>query len=75
MQLVQIDWIDSKPGPNEWEYLDGIESLKPVLCRTVGFLMEDRSEYKTLAQSLSDTQVHGRITIPKHCIKRIKRLK
>ena len=75
MKLVQIDWVDSKSGPNAWEYRDDLPSLPPVLCTTVGYLLEDSRKYKTVAQSLSDSQVHGRITIPTACIQRIRRLR
>lgn len=75
MKMVEILWVDAKSGPNEWEYLDGLEPLKPVLCKTIGFLIDEAKEYITIAQSMSDTQVHGRITIPARCIRRIRRLK
>ena len=62
--LVIIEWLDSKGVTTAWEYLDELEPLKPSRCVSVGFLMEDAVEYKTIAQSLSDTQVLGRTTIP-----------
>ena len=75
MKLVQIDWIDSKAAPNEWEHVGGISSLKPTRCKSVGFLVEETPAYKTLAHSMSGTQVCGRITIPTACIKKCKRLR
>ena len=75
LRIVEIQWIDSKSGPNQWEYLDELPTLPPVACTTVGYLLEDTAQYKTVAQSLSDSQVHGRITIPTACIKRIRRPK
>jgi len=75
MRPVQIDWIDSKAAPNEWEYVDGIEALKPVRCTSVGFLVEDTPAYKTIAHSKSKTQVCGRITIPTACIRKCRRLR
>lgn len=75
MRLVQIDWIDSKAAPNEWERIEGIEALEPVVCSSVGFLIQETPAYKTIAHSKSDTQVCGRITIPTACIKKCRRLK
>ncbi len=75
MRLVRIDWVDSRAAPNEWECLDGMESLEPVHCTSVGFLIEDTPAYKTVAHSMSDTQVCGRITIPAACVKKCRRLK
>lgn len=63
--LVEIKWVDSNTGDDAvWEYLSDLESLEPVQCNSVGYLVEDNKDYKTLAQSVSHTQVLGRITIP-----------
>jgi hypothetical protein len=71
--IVLIEWIDSK-GMQKWEYLDEIEPMEPCLCHSVGFLIEDAKEYKTIALGLTETQVLGRTTIPVCCIKNIKKL-
>jgi hypothetical protein len=68
MQKVRIEWIDSHGAPNDWEFREGLKPLKPAKCETVGFLMDDKPDYKTLAFSISEEQVCGRITIPKECI-------
>jgi len=69
--IVLIEWVDSK-GMNRWEYLDEIEPMPPCICHAVGFLIDNNKKYKTIAISLSDTQVLGRTTIPSSCIKRIQ---
>jgi len=61
--IVLIEWVDSK-GMNRWEYLDEIEPMPPCVCYTVGFIIENNKDYKTIALGLSDTQVLGRTTIP-----------
>jgi hypothetical protein len=48
-EIVLIVWVDSK-GEKGWEYLDGLEPMPPCVCYSVGFLIEDHAEYKTLAQ-------------------------
>lgn len=75
MQKVEIEWIDSKAGPNEWEHREGLEPLQPVKCKTIGFLLEDAAAHKTVSQSLSASQVHGRISIPTGCIVKIRKLR
>jgi len=75
MKLVRIDWVDSRAAPNEGEHINGIESLEPVHCTSVGFLVEVTPAYKTIAHSMSETQVCGRITIPTVCIKKRRRLR
>ena len=64
MKKIYIKWIDSKSGPTEWEYLEDIETLNPIVCQSIGFLLEDNKKYKTLASTISESQVWGRITIP-----------
>ncbi len=71
--IVLIEWVDSK-GMERWEYLDGLEPMPPCVCYSVGFLIEDNKDYKTIALGLSDTQVLGRTTIPTGCIKDLKKL-
>ncbi len=72
MKKVEIEWIDSKSAVNEWEYLDGLEPLKPPICQSVGYLIEETPEYKTIVHTISTSQILGRITIPKRCIKKVK---
>ena len=72
-EIVLIEWVDSK-GMERWEYLDEIASLPPGHCYSVGFIIEDATDYKTIALGLSETQVLGRTTIPIGCIKSIKKL-
>ena len=72
-KIVFIEWLDST-GMERWEYLDEIEPIPPCSCYSVGFLIEDNNDYKTLALGLSETQVLGRTTIPTGCIKSIKEL-
>ena len=64
MQKVLIEWVDSRGVTSEWEFIDELDPLPPVVCRTIGFLLDDHEDYKTIAQTVSDTQVVGRITIP-----------
>ncbi len=71
--IVLIEWVDSK-GMERWEYLDEINPLLPDTCYSVGFLIEDHPDYKTIALGLGTTQVLGRTTIPTGCIKSIKKL-
>lgn len=73
-KLVLIKWLDSKGITSEWEFWSEIEPLKPSVCISVGFLIEDKSTYKTLATTISKDQVFGRITIPACSIVRFKEL-
>ena len=71
-KIILITWFDSKGVTSQWEYWDGLKALKPSKCFSVGFLVDETKEYKTIAQSVSDTQVLGRITIPCRSIQEIE---
>ena len=71
--IVLIEWVDSK-GMTNWEDIDGLKSMPPCVCYTVGFLLEDNENYKTVALALSEEQLLGRLTIPTACIQSMKRL-
>ena len=64
MKIVLIEWLDSKAGPGGWEYLEDIEKIKPITCRSVGFLIDEEDAYKTIAPTIGGGQVLGRVTIP-----------
>lgn len=72
-EIVLIEWLDTY-GLQRWEYLDEIEPMPPCICYSVGFVLEDTPEYKTIALGLSETQVLGRTSIPLGCIKSVKKL-
>ncbi|MBA7672455.1 hypothetical protein ES703_80632 [subsurface metagenome] len=74
-KLLLIKWLDSKGNTNQWEHLDELEPMKPSECLSIGFLIEETDTYKTIASSISQTQVLGRITIPSCSIQNIRKIK
>lgn len=75
VKKVEINWIDSKSGPCEWEHWDDLEPLEPVKCTTIGYLVEDNEDYKVIASTISDKFLLGRIAIPAVCVLKIKVIK
>lgn len=65
MKIVQVVWVDSVGMTPDWEHKDEIEPLKPANPTSVGFLLDDNSDYVTLLQTDSETQLMGRLTIPR----------
>ena len=63
-KVMVIEWLDSKGITREWEFWEEIDPLEPSKCVLVGFLIEETDTFKTIAQSISDTQVIGSTTIP-----------
>ena len=72
--IVLIEWVDSK-GITNWEDLEGLEPMPPCICYSVGFLMDDHEDYKTIVLTTSESQILGRLTIPSGCIRSVKSLK
>ncbi len=74
MKIVEIEWIDSKGVTSDWEYREEIKPLKPCIITSVGILLDDNENYKTIVQSIEKTQVLGRLTIPTESIRIIKEI-
>ena len=73
-QIVEIEWVDSKGVTTAWEYIDEIKPLTPCIVNSVGYLLDDNEDYKTLVQSIEENQILGRLTIPTVSIKKIREL-
>ena len=73
MKLVIIDWVDSA-RTDEWVILPF--KNKPVKCRSVGWLIEDKKKYKKLAPHMDTkcSQACGIMTIPSVAITRIREI-
>lgn len=63
---ILIKWLDSKEVINHWEHLDELEALEPAICESIGYIIENNNKFITIAQTISDSQILGRMTIP-HC--------
>jgi len=71
---VLIEWLDSKGVTGEWEFINEITPLTPCLCTSIGFILEDNKQYKTIVQTKSNSQVVGKMTIPSCSIKKIQKI-
>lgn len=71
---VEITWIDSIGVTSSWEFYEDLPPMKPMKCKTVGYLVDGGKKYVTVAQSLATNQLLGRLTIPTVAIKKIKLL-
>ena len=78
--LVWIEWEDSTQPQGRWQWLSEFQLPKAVRCVSVGFLIRDTPEVKTLAPNLGNVdcpdglQASGLITIPARGIVGIKPL-
>lgn len=65
-----IEWDDSCGAADVWEFRDDMDPLLPARCITVGFVMDETDTYVTIASTVAEVQVLGRLTIPKVAIVR-----
>lgn len=73
-RIVLLEWVDSKGVTSSWEHVDELSIQRPSQCKSVGFLLEETKDYKTIALSVGEGQVIGRMTIPSCAITKCKRL-
>lgn len=75
--LVMIEWVDSAQPQPCWKFLEDIETPSSIHCVSVGWMVVDGKENKSLAPNMgnindpSSMQVSGVITIPTRCITKI----
>ena len=76
-RLVLIEWEDSTQPQGRWQWLSQIQLPIVVRCFSVGFLIRDDKDVKTLAPNLGnvdcgdDLQANGLISIPTRAIVRV----
>lgn len=72
-----VEWEDSRQPSAEWKRLSQFEPEGICDCVSVGFLIYDGEDYKSLASNMADVgskenmQASGVINIPIACIKKI----
>ena len=76
LRMVRVEWVDSA-GLNKWQTRQAcLDDGSVVVCVSIGFLLRSNRIEVTLVQSLADElgNVNGSFSIPRGCIKSIKRL-
>lgn len=71
---VWIEWLDSHGIDNGWQDRNDLKALLPVKIVSMGWLCDEGDDYYTIAMSISDDVIDGRMTIPKCCVLRILRM-
>ena len=76
-QRVKIAWIDSTSNYDGWvSKKEMAKEFKCLTIKTSGYVIRERKQEIVIAHSVSEGgSVLGVITIPKGCIKSIKRYK
>jgi hypothetical protein len=74
LPIVCVEWVDAVGVTSAWEEKEDLEPLQPLKCLTVGYLLYDGADYKTVGMTLSEHQILGRHTIPSGMVVRIEHL-
>lgn len=78
--LVLIEWVDSFGCSASWQTIN-VESVSPLVCRSVGWLVYESGDCKVIVPHVTDKdssiaqQGCGDMTIPTKAILRVVRLK
>ena len=70
---VLVRWIDSTTT-HGWGQT-ATDDHEPVTCETAGFLIKEANGYISFAQNRGPSKVGEVISIPKACVKRVRRLR
>jgi len=74
-RLVLIEWEDSHGFEGIWQDIEGCVEDKPLLCRSVGWLILDGEYVKILApHKAGNGQMAGVMTIPTRVVNSIENL-
>ena len=72
--IVEVTWVDSAFNRGWGSHENKVRDMNIETCRTVGFLLAKTTREVKVAQSLSDDSFADGISIPRECVRRIKRL-
>ena len=78
--LVFVEWEDSLQPISNWMFLSDFTDKDAIKCVTVGWLINDGKDTKSIAQNFGmlneddDAQVSGVIRIPTRSITKITKL-
>lgn len=79
-KMVLVEWEDSSQPRSSWVFISDLDEPQIIKCMSVGYLLDDGRDVKTLALSIGhyddidSRQVNGIMTIPTRCIIRIDNL-
>lgn len=77
--LVKVTWIDSCEPYTGWQHIASLKPPESVECVSVGFLVNDGEQTKTIAPHIThpadeNTQGCGIIVIPSKAVLSLERL-
>lgn len=75
-EAVRVEWADSTSfSTHRWRDIAESKQLTPATIVSVGILLAETKTHIVLTGSLDEDHASGCHTIPRGCIKRMRRLK
>ena len=75
LPLVEVTWIDSATD-TRWTDFQEARTRKPIECKTAGRLLKSTRDIVQVAASINKlSHVGDQTTIPRTCVKSIRRLR
>lgn len=73
-KLVYVEWLDAYTQAAGWKNIKKLRKQKPVLVRSVGYLVKDDPDFIIVAGTYveEDGDCDGDVTIPRGMIKMVK---
>lgn len=75
LKIVKVKWLDSCTSNTDWKNINSVKGI--ITCYSVGYLIKVTKKYIVLMPNITGSTNQGccDITIPRGCIKSIKKLK
>lgn len=64
MKLVLLTWVDAVSDESGWKPLTKVQSQRPPVVRSVGWVVKRTKTHITLAASIIEDHCDGDVTIP-----------
>ena len=76
MKIVKVNWLDSNSNGG-WHDITSAKHIRPSLCITIGYVIDEADDYITIASSLAviNDSVSDVMCIPKFAVSSIETIR
>lgn len=77
MNLILIEWLDPASAMDSgWKDIEELkEQARPVMMKSVGWVLDETEEYLLLAAHIGSDQCDGDLVVPRSCVVRVEILR
>ena len=70
MKLVLLTWVDAVSDESGWKSIEKVQSQRPPVVRSVGWVVKRTKTHITLAASIIEDHCDGDVTVPVGMVKK-----